>query len=100
MNLEIYLIYGKKGSEAGAFYNNKTLKFIYDLITSNPDKESFDPIKCVKEYFSEISEIILDNKIEKNEIIDSREVNKDSDYTYLLIEINPVSLKSIMQNKH
>ena len=72
-----HLIYGKKGSEAGAFYNDKTLKFIYDLITSNPDKESFDPIKCVKEYFSEISETILDNKIKEDEIIDSRDINNE-----------------------
>ena len=72
-----HLIYGKKGSEAGAFYNNKTLKFIYDLITSNPDKECFDPIKCVKEYFSEISETILDNKINEDEIIDSRDINNE-----------------------
>ena len=72
-----HLIYGKKGSEAGAFYNNKTLKFIYDLITSNPDKESFDPIKCVKEYFSEISETILDNKINEDEIIDNRDINNE-----------------------
>ena len=91
-----HLIYGKKGSEAGDFYNEKTIKFIYDLISSNPDKESFDPIKCVKEYFSEISEIILDNKIEKNEIIDSREVSKDSDKSDAN-EINKIMLKD--QNK-
>ena len=91
-----HLIYGKKGSEAGDFYNEKTIKFIYDLISSNPDKESFDPIKCVKEYFSEISEIILDNKIEKNEIIDSREVSKDSDKSNANI-INKIMLKD--QNK-
>ena len=91
-----HLIYGKKGSEAGDFYNEKTIKFIYDLISSNPDKESFDPIKCVKEYFSEISEIILDKKIEKNEIIDSREVNKDSDKSNANI-INKIMLKD--QNK-
>ena len=91
-----HLIYGKKGTEAGNFYNEKTIKFIYDLISSNPDKESFDPIKCVKEYFSEISEIILDNKIEKNEIIDSREVSKDSDKSDAN-EINKIMLKD--QNK-
>ena len=46
-----HLIYGKKGTEAGDFYNEKTIKFIYDLISSNPDKESFYPIKFEKEYF-------------------------------------------------
>ena len=44
------------------------------------------------EYFFEISEIILEKKIEKNEIIDSREVSKDSDKSNTN-EINKIMLK-------
>ena len=73
-----HLIYGKKGTEAGDFYNEKSIKFIYNLISSLSDKEKFDPIECVKKYFVEISETILENPIKEGEIIDDRELNKEN----------------------
>ena len=66
-----HLIYGKKGSELGNFYNKKTIHFIYDRINDITDKQSFDPIKTVINYFTEISEIILENPIKKGSIIDN-----------------------------
>ena len=68
-----HLIYGKKGTEAGDFYNEKSIKFIYNLISSLSDKEAFDPIECIKKYFVEISETILENPIKEGQIIDNRE---------------------------
>jgi len=73
-----HLIYGKKGTEAGDFYNEKSIKFIYNLISSLSDKEKFDPIECVKKYFVEISETILENPIKEGEIIDNRDLNKEN----------------------
>ena len=40
-----HLIYAKKGSEAGDFYNQKTINFIYKIVSSGTDIESFDPIE-------------------------------------------------------
>ena len=73
-----HLIYGKKGTEAGNFYNEKSIKFIYNLISSLSDKEKFDPIECVKKYFVEISQTILENPIKEGEIIDNRKLNKEN----------------------
>ena len=88
-----HLIYGKKGSEAGDFYNNKTLEFIYSLISSIPDKESFDPIECIKNYLIEISQNILEHPIKKGGIIDNRELNQ-------IIENNNANeIKKIMLDK-
>ena len=64
-----HLIYGRKYSEVEDFYNNKTLEFIYNLVSSIPDKESFDPIDCIKNHFIEISQIILEHPIKKGGII-------------------------------
>ena len=63
------LIYAKKGSEAGDFYNQKTINFIYKIVSSGTDIESFDPIEWVKSYFCEISETILENPIGKQELV-------------------------------
>ena len=64
-----HLIYAKKGTEAGDYYNNKTINYIYKLINLFTDKECFDPIECIKNYFSEISETILENPIKKQDLI-------------------------------
>ena len=88
-----HLIYGRKGSEAGDFYNKKAIDFIYSLISSNTDNVSFDPIECVKTYFSEISEIILDNPIAKTEMIYNGDVQKDLDKNLNANEVSKIILK-------
>ena len=62
-------MYAKKRSEAGDFYNQKTINFIYKIINSGTDIESFDPIECVKNYFSQISDKILESPIGEQELI-------------------------------
>ena len=64
-----HLIYAKKGTEAGDYYNEKAIKYIYKLLNLITDKEKFDPIECIKNYFSEISRTILENPIKKDELI-------------------------------
>ena len=72
-----HLIYGKKGSELGNYYNKKTIQFIYERINEITDKEKYDPIKSIINYFTEISEIILENPIRKGSLIDNLESNSE-----------------------
>ncbi len=72
-----HLIYAKKGSDAGKYYNKKAIEHIYKLITSITDKEAFDPIESIKNYFSEISETILENPIGKEDLIYNDDVIAD-----------------------
>ena len=73
-----HIIYGKKGSELGNFYNKKTIQFIYDRINEITDKESFDPIKSIINYFTEISEIILENPIKQGSLIDNLQSDSEN----------------------
>ena len=72
-----HLIYAKKGSDAGKYYNKKAIEHIYKLITSITDKEPFDPIEKIKNYFSEISETILENPIREEDLIYNDDVIAD-----------------------
>ena len=86
-----HLIYAKKGSEAGDFYNQKTINFIYKIVSSGTDIESFDPIECVKSYFSEISETILENPIGKQELVYNQDItnegkNNANDITKIMLK--------------
>ena len=93
-----HLIYAKKGTEAGDYYNGKAIDYLYHLITSITDKECFDPIECIKNYFSEISETILENPIKKEDLIyndnNKKDINDEKGKTY---EINQLSLKERKQ---
>ena len=72
-----HLIYAKKGTEAGDYYNQKAIDHIYKLMSSITDKDPFDPIECMKNYFSEISETILENPIGKDDLIYNPDVIAD-----------------------
>ena len=95
-----HLIYAKKGTDAGDYYNDKAIKYIYKLISLITDKESFDPIECIKNYFSEISETILENPIKKDELVYNSEIindKKDSENIITKIMLNAQSKEIILK---
>ena len=62
--LDIYhLIFANEGSEAGKFYNNKTLNFIENSYQNITNIDKFDVIATIKDRFINVSKDI----IEKNE---------------------------------
>ena len=62
--LDIYhLIFANEGSEAGKFYNNKTLNFIENSYQNITNIDKFDVIATIKDRFVKVSQDI----IEKNE---------------------------------
>ena len=62
--LNIYhLIFANEGSEAGKFYNNKTLNFIENSYQNITNLDKFDVIATIKDRFLKVSKDI----IEKNE---------------------------------
>ena len=88
-----HLIYAKKGTEAGDYYNDKAIKYIYQLISLITDKESFDPIECIKNYFSEISETILENPIGKAELMYNEDLIDKNDEKDCKNKITKIMLK-------
>ena len=60
------------------FYEPKSEPKVYHLISTISDKEKFDPIDCIKNYFVEISETILEHPLKKGDIIDNLDlIQKD-----------------------
>ena len=88
-----HLIYGQKGKESGNYYNQKAINHIYKLINLGTDKESFDPIECVKTYFSEISPTILDSPNEKLELVYNQDVISKEGEMNNRKEISKIMLK-------
>ena len=94
-----HLIYAKKGAEAGNYYNQKNIEFIYHLIKAISDKESFDPVECVKNYFIEISETILEHPVKKGEIIDNRVLSQENNNANEITKILLKEPKEIILKK-
>ena len=65
----IHLIFAREESEAGNFYNNKTIKHLYNIMNNIKEKEPLNLYKNIKDFFINISSEILENKIEQKDII-------------------------------
>ena len=88
-----HLIYAKNGSEAGDFYNEKTIKYIFYKINLLTDQAKFDPIESIKNYFTEISKIILEKPLQPGDLIDNTKLNiKEENYS-------PNEINKILLNK-
>ena len=69
-DVKIYhLIYAKEGTEAGASYNEVTIKYIMDLAQSIPIIKNFDIIDSIQKSFCSVSESILENPIKPDALI-------------------------------
>jgi len=47
----VHFIYAHEGSEAGAKYNNATIKFVWEKITSINDRENFEIVEYLQNFF-------------------------------------------------
>ena len=47
----VHFIYAHEGSEVGAKYNNATLKFVWEKITSINDRERFEIVDYIQKFF-------------------------------------------------
>ena len=69
-----HLIYANEKSEAGDYYNNFTLKFIENIFQNITDLTPFDVIETIQKRFTEISNDILEKKIDKIEFNNSNKL--------------------------
>ena len=62
----IHLFMAKDGTNAGDFYNNKTIEFLRDSIAAATDKKEFDILNEIKKFLSEKSESYMIDTNNKN----------------------------------
>ena len=65
----IHLIFARDKSEAGDFYNKKTIEYLYDKMNNVPEKEPLNLYENIKNFFESISGEILENPIQSDNII-------------------------------
>ena len=65
----IHLIFAREESEAGYFYNNKTIKYLYNMMNNITEKQSLNLYKDIINFFIKMSSYILENKIQSKNII-------------------------------
>lgn len=65
----IHLIFARDKSEAGNFYNHKTIKYLYYMINNIHEKERLNLCESIKNFFISISADILENPLQPNNII-------------------------------
>ena len=65
----IHLIFARDKSEAGNFYNDRTIKHLYRLINGITKKEPLNLYENIKNLFFDLSNDILETPIDKNDII-------------------------------
>ena len=65
----IHLIFARDKSEAGDFYNKKTIEYLYDKMNNVPEKEPLNLYENIKNFFESISGEILENPIQSDYIV-------------------------------
>ena len=64
----IHLIFAREKSEAGNFYNQKSIHHIYEILNTINEKEPLNLLKNIKDLFMIISGEILETDINENDI--------------------------------
>ena len=64
-----HLIFAREGTEAGNYYNKDSIKFILDKTNDITDRHPFDVINSIKDTFCSVSESILEEPLNNEEII-------------------------------
>ena len=65
----IHLIFARDQTEAGNFYNQKTINYLYSMMNNIYEKEPLNLYENIKKFFVDLSSEILENPIEANNII-------------------------------
>ena len=90
----IHLFMGKDGTEAGDFYNNKTINFLRERVRIAIDKKEFDILKEIKSFLSKKSENYMKDTNNNNQ----RPIN-ENDIIYNLNNENEESCFKLVENK-
>ena len=64
-----HVIFAKEGTEAGYYYNEDSIKFILNKANDVTQKRPFDIINSIKDTFCSVSESILEEPLNNEEII-------------------------------
>ena len=94
----IHLLFARHGSEAGNFYNKKTIEFIYKLTSSITTKEPLNLFRNIKDLFKNLSSEILETDIKEKDII-LEEDEKNSTKKIKLSNINDANEIKLIQIK-
>ena len=62
------MIFARDKSEAGNFYNQKTIKYLYNMINNIHEKEPLNLCENINNFFISISADILENPLQSNNI--------------------------------
>jgi len=90
----IHLVMANDDSDAGKYYNDSTIDYIKRQIIAYVNYSKFDIINRIKDFIADVSNEIIDNKIEKDDIIikgNKIKVNK--------IDVKDVKLKNCLTDE-
>ena len=65
----IHLIFAREKSEAGNFYNQKTIRYLYNVMNTISEKEPLNLYQNIKKFFYELSCEILESPLQSENII-------------------------------
>ena len=97
----IHLFMAKEGSDAGKFFNDKTIDFITKQIMSQTKTKTFDVLKEIKEFlsFNSITYMIKEENKEKPIELDEIEFKTENDITSLQCKNKEFKLKDCIINE-
>ena len=96
----IHLFMGKEGSEAGNYFNERTIEFIRYLIISDPRRKKFDVLEEVKNFLSFKSNLYMVKDNQDRPIkLEDIELKEDGDVTYLVCKNKNFQLQECVINE-
>ena len=99
----IHLFMAKEGSDAGKFFNDKTIDFIKTEIMAQTKNRTFDVLEEIKEFLSFNSITYMIKEKNKEKPIDKDEIEikseKDNDVTFLQCKNKDFQLKDCIINE-
>ena len=98
-----HLIFAKEGTEAGNFYNQKSIDYILSNSKHITDKQPFDIINSIKDTFCSVSESILEEPLKNEEIVieDNKKIklnNKEKEIKLKKCLIDEIGLSNFLSN--
>ena len=97
----IHLFMAKEGSDAGKFFNDKTIDFIRTEMMAQTKKKTFDVLEEIKKFlsFNSIIYMIKEKNKEKPIDKDEIEIKTENDITYLQCKNKDFQLKDCIINE-
>jgi hypothetical protein len=94
----IHLFMAKEGSDAGKFFNDKTIDFIRSQILSQIKTKTFDVLEEIKEFlsFNSLTYMIKEENKERPIELNEIEIKYENDFTYLQCKNKNYQLKDFL----